>query len=120
MTKFHRYTTREPQEGNEHPTKRRRFSFNRTTVIRAVVGSVVLAAGMGYLFAVTSVSTQGFRIKSLQTHIEELQRENEKMELQIARLQSGEQIRSAAERMKLVDTTSVKYLQPASSLALGE
>lgn len=120
MTKFHRYSTRQPLGVRDDTAQRRRFVFKKPMFVRVVVGGIALAAGFGYLFAVTSVSTQGFRIKTLQTRIEDLQRDNEKLELNIAQLQSGEQIRKAAERMKLVEAANVKYLQPASSLALGQ
>lgn len=89
-------------------------------MIRMLTLGGIIAAALVYLISVTSVSAQGFQITTLQKHIEEAQRENEKMELHIAELQAGATIQEAANRLGLVETRDVTYVETDSAVAFGE
>ncbi|MBI2427073.1 MAG: hypothetical protein HYV34_04460 [Candidatus Kerfeldbacteria bacterium] len=122
MTKFHRYPELPSRKCSRIRTaERNRFRIpGKTKMIRFLTLGGIIAAALVYLISVTSVSAQGFQITTLQKRIEEVQRDNEKMELRVAELQAGATIQEAANRLGLVETRDVTYVEADSAVAFGE
>lgn len=75
-----------------------------------MIGMVVLM-GLAYLIQVNQVSTGGFEIQDLEEKAQELKKENAKLELEAASLESLSTIEEKAQELDLVSTEKVDYLE---------
>lgn len=117
MTKFTRHTINlaRAKEKKEKTTKRFRFVALNLKVV--IIGMVILT-GFAYLVQVNKVSTTGFEIQELEQKAGELKKENAKLELEAARLESLNTIEERVQKLNLVSTEKVDYLEiPDSQLA---
>ncbi|MDD5566856.1 MAG: hypothetical protein PHH01_01550 [Patescibacteria group bacterium] len=73
---------------------------------------LIIVLGLAYLVQVNRTATSGFAIDSLNKDIKDLQESSQKMELQVADLQSLQKIQAATERLQLVARTKLEYLEP--------
>lgn len=96
------------------PTLReKRKSLQRmfvSTTFRTVLLGVILLFGMLYLFKINTVSAQGFVISDLETRIVELERENKKLDVQIASYRSVQSIESRLNGVGLVSAGELQYV----------
>lgn len=72
---------------------------------------IAIVLGSLYLFQVNRTATSGFAVKDLNTQITELKESHQKLELQVADLQSLQQIQSATKRLELIARTKLEYVQ---------
>lgn len=117
MTKFTRHTINlaRGKEKTEKANKRSRFV---TLNLKVVICGMVVLMGLTYLVQVNKVSTSGFAIQDLEQRVKELKKENAKLELEAARLESLNTIEERVQKLNLVSVEKVDYLEiPDSQLA---
>jgi len=94
-----------------------RWFLSTTCRTLLLVGVVVLS--VLYLLKVNTVSTQGFVINDLENSIVELERENKKLDVQIASHRSMKSIEDRLKGMTLVAVEDMQYVTPVgTSVAL--
>ncbi|MDD2656962.1 MAG: FtsL-like putative cell division protein [Patescibacteria group bacterium] len=82
-----------------------------STSFRVSVGIFVLVFGVLYILQTTSVSTKGYMISDLERQVAKLEYENRKMDVQIAKLKSMQNLQDRIAKTDLVYVTNVDYLQ---------
>lgn len=110
MTKFTRHTINlaRVKEKKEKANKRSRLI---TLNLQAVIIGMVVLMGFTYLVQVNRVSTSGFEIQELEQRVKGLKKENSKLELEAARLESLNAIAERVQELNLVSTEKVDYLE---------
>lgn len=120
MTKFTRYTVNREKQKFQKESIWKKFKIGAIS-IRMVIFGLIILVGFVYLVQINRVSTGGFEIKELSQRMEELKKENKKLELEAAQLQSLKTIKAASEELELVGVSRVDYVTiPPSAVALGE
>ena len=86
-----------------------------STTCRGLVLALIFVFGLLYLFKVNTVSTQGFVISDLESKIEQLERENKRLDVQIASGRSMKSIETRLEGMNLVVAADMQYVTPVGT-----
>ncbi len=85
--------------------------FRSRSAVNLLFLVIAIVLGSLYLFQVNRTATSGFAVKDLNTQITELKESHQKLELQVADLQSLQQIQSATKRLELIARTKLEYVQ---------
>lgn len=109
MTKFTRIT-QSRRKLLKPPKFLGRFKLNKERISISIF-LALLILGFVYLALINNVSTGGFELKRLEQRVEVLKEENEKLELEVAKLQSMNVIARASAQLELVETEKVEYLE---------
>jgi len=114
MTKFLR---RQQQKRERVFFQERREGKERfhTVGLNVLLLALLVFAGLSYLYYVNRTATGGFDIKGLENRIEVLQKDNKKLEIQAAQLQSLTTLEGASQSLQMVATTAIEYLPAVSS-----
>jgi len=89
--------------------------FNRKMVI-SLMTLATLILGFFYLTQTNLTATKGYQIKSLEKELAQLQEDNKKLNLDYVSLQSIDNVRKEAEKLKLVPTTEIESLTLGDSI----
>jgi cell division protein FtsL len=94
-----------------HGIKRGRFEMNRRTIVYclAVVALLVLIATL-YLMLVSQTAARGRRIEQLREELVWLKKENEQLEVEIAKASSISRLRSRAIELGFAPAEQVEFL----------
>lgn len=76
---------------------------------------LIAFSGILYLYLINQTATGGFDIKGIETRIEELAKDNKRLELKTAELQSLTNIEKASAKLEMVATTTIDYLPAVGS-----
>jgi len=82
--------------------------------------TLVLVAGVGYMFQVNNLSTQGYVIHTLQNQVDSLQQQNQQIESAVASFQSMASIEGRLKNTNMVPVTSISYLAAESQTAMAK
>lgn len=87
----------------------------KQVVKEAGFGTVILMAMtflllVGYILQVNKASTAGYAMRDLDRSIEHLQLENQRLNMQVARLQSVDSVTTRIQMLGLRPITDVKYI----------
>lgn len=82
-------------------------SVNWFTIL--VVG-VTMVLGMLYIWQVNITATRGFTMRDLDQDIEELVQENERLQVQITKLQSVDSVATRIQMLGLLDISDIEYM----------
>lgn len=74
--------------------------------------------GALYLFQVNSIATKGYEIRDLESRINELHKENKKMEIREVELRSMYNIEKASQDLNLVNSKEVTYIEINGPVAM--
>lgn len=110
MTKFTRHTIKLEKAAEKKEKATKRFRFVSLNLKLVIIGMAILM-GFTYLVQVNKVSTTGFEIQELEQRAAELKKENTKLELEAARLESLANIEQKVQELNLVSTEKVDYLE---------
>ena len=111
MTKFLRFCQINNQKHttpNQTNWLRRLFS-HRPLVTLCLFGLIVIL-GICYLWQINVTATSGFAVKDLNYQLSQMQESEQKLQLQIADLQSLQRIQLATDRLKLNAKTRLQYI----------
>lgn len=78
--------------------------------------SLAGGAGFFYLRGTNDIAIQGYRMKALETRLEQLREENRALQNDIAELESLEYIRERVSELSLVPAEKVEYLSTTASV----
>lgn len=98
-----------------HGIKRGRFEMDRRIVLclaMLVVALTVIAAS--YLMLVSRIAARGRHIEQLQTRLFELQRENEQLEVELARESAVSRLWLRATQLGFQPAEEVEFLSPVA------
>ena len=94
-----------------HGIKRGRFEVDRRTVLYLIASVIVLTlVATLYLLLVSRTAARGRHIQQLQAELFRLQRENEQLEVDIAREGSVARLRERAEALSLAPAEQLEFL----------
>lgn len=79
---------------------------------------LVGALGLLYISQINSVAVAGYTIKETDKKIEELKRKNKELELELARLQSVNNIRNESQRLNMVELSQASFVNPFTAVAV--
>lgn len=80
----------------------------------------IAVLGVSYLWLVNSSATDGFYVSDLQQNVVALEDEYQKLDLELAAVQSAEHIQKQSEGLQLVSTASVEYIDVETAVAFNE
>ncbi|OGI28488.1 MAG: hypothetical protein A2288_00015 [Candidatus Moranbacteria bacterium RIFOXYA12_FULL_44_15] len=80
--------------------------------------SGVIVSGVFYLYQVNDLATKGYDIKEAEVRIQNLERENKKMQIREVELRSMYNIENATEDLDLVSSSKTDYLEADGSVAM--
>lgn len=83
--------------------------------ISVILVALICFVGVGYLYYINQTATGGFDIKGLEKRIENVQKENKRLEIEVANLQSLSNIEAAGQAMQLVASEHIDYLEAGTS-----
>lgn len=109
MTKF----------GQEKTLREKRQAVKRWffgTSSRIALVACILVFGIMYLMKTSTLATKGYAITDLQKQMNELERENERLQVRIAELGSMTNIEDRLKSMSLVAVDHVEYISPPQSI----
>lgn len=104
------------QRHKVQPGKRSIWQWVQGQRLLLNVGMFILLVGLGigYLLQINTTATSGFAVKDLTTELREIQDGQQKLQLQIADLQSLQKIQASTERLQLVAQTRLEFVNPAA------
>ncbi|MFA6197864.1 MAG: hypothetical protein WC734_01765 [Patescibacteria group bacterium] len=115
MTKFFRFCQVNNQK---HTTPKQagwlRRLLSRRPLVNVLLFGLILVLGICYLWQINVTATSGFAVKDLNAQLSEMQESQQKLQLQIADLQSLQRIQLATERLKLNTPTRLQYINNAA------
>lgn len=74
--------------------------------------------GLLYISQINSVAVAGYTIKEVDKKIEELQRKNKEIELELARLQSVTNIKNESQKLNMVELSQASFINPNTAVAI--
>ncbi|PJA88430.1 MAG: hypothetical protein CO139_03145 [Candidatus Moranbacteria bacterium CG_4_9_14_3_um_filter_36_9] len=115
---FSRAVARKREGGSKLKSVRGgKVNIGLTTYVFVLSGLAFLL-GAVYLYQVNDISTKGFEVREVENKIQDLKKENKKMQIEEVELRSLENIEKAKEELNLVNPVSVSYLEIKSPMAM--
>ncbi len=114
MAKLFRKTLTHQREPATSPIVR--FFQEKMFHVNIILGIAVLLAGMAYLLSMNHSSTKGFEIKGLETRLQTLEEQNQRLELKVTELQSLSMIQEASKTMNMVAASSIEFAPAVGSV----
>ena len=109
---------------NKKRNKRRRTVSQKAKESKFTVSifTVVLicAAGLLYIFQISGVATKGYEIGNYEKMLFELQKENQKMLIEIADLKSMNNLENESKKLSVIDYKNIIYVTSISSAVAME
>jgi len=86
--------------------------------ISFIFTAVIIFSGAFYLYQVNDLVNKGYKVKSLQAQIQNLQEANQKSKIKEVELQSMYNIEKNTQELGLVSSNSISYLEINNSVAM--
>jgi hypothetical protein len=80
--------------------------------------ATIVVAGAFYLYQVNDLATKGYEIKEIESQIQELQKNSQRMKIREVELKSMYNIEKATEDLNLVNPQTVSYLEINGPVAM--
>lgn len=77
---------------------------------RVIIGACLLFSMITYVLLVNAVSVKGFAIFELEKNITALERENQRLQLHVAQLQSSDNLLQHIHRLGMTDQGETEYI----------
>jgi Tfp pilus assembly protein PilN len=113
----------------KHLNKKRNKMRRRTVSQRAkeskftvsIFSAVLIcAAGLLYVFQISGVATKGYEIGNYERELFNLQKENQKMSIEIADLKSMDNLKNESGELNAIDHKDIAYITSISSAVAME
>lgn len=100
-------------------TKSRRFNSFRQLLgkiikFRILIFAFLIISGLAYFWQITSLSVRGFKIKALENSIQQLKKDNQKLELEVTGQEAMLNVEEKVKGLGLVAMEKVEYLTAVS------
>lgn len=86
--------------------------------LMAVLIASILISGAFYLYQVNDLATKGYEIRDIENRIQNLDKENKKMQIKEVELRSMYNIEKSSQELNLVNPANITYLEMESSVAM--
>ncbi|PIR76033.1 MAG: hypothetical protein COU32_04310 [Candidatus Magasanikbacteria bacterium CG10_big_fil_rev_8_21_14_0_10_42_10] len=86
-----------------------------STTFRSMLLVAIVIFGVLYLFKINTVSTQGFVISDLQDQVTQLERENKRLDVEVASHRSMNSIEGRLSGTNLVAVGDMQYVTPVGT-----
>ncbi|MFH1536408.1 MAG: hypothetical protein ABID45_00305 [Patescibacteria group bacterium] len=93
---------------------------NKSKGINILIVVLIIGFGILYIGTVNTTADLGFEVDDLKNRAQQLAKDNQKLELEIAADTSMQNIKRASEDLDLVQISEAQYISEASAMALGE
>ncbi len=93
-------------------------SLKQIPWLRVFLIAVTLTLGALYIWQVNVASTRGYVVRDLQDQIEQLRRDDERLKMEVAKLQSVDSVTTRMQMLGLVKIDQVKFISGDSSVAM--
>lgn len=102
--------------------REKKVDINVRKVVRCNIGILltVLVLGVWYLAQINILATKGYAMKGLEKQIASLEKEHKKLELQIAKDSSMESLKGHIDRLQLVRSDRIEYLETQHGVAVAK
>lgn len=87
---------------------------------RIVLSLVVVFCGVGYIFQVSSTAVSGYEINGLQNQSDDLKKEIQKLQVEIADYSSLNSVQKRATNLGMVAMGDIKYKTVESNVAMAQ
>lgn len=94
------------------------FAVSDSRLLRALLIGATLALGVLYIWQVNVSMAHGYVMSQIQKDIDSKKIENEKLLLEVARLQSIDSVTTRMQMLGLVKLDNIEYVNADSSVAL--
>ena len=88
--------------------------------VSAFATVLICAVGLLYIFQISGVATKGYEITNYEKTLFSLQRENQKMLIEIADLKSMDNLENEFEKLSAIDYKNIIYITSISSAVAME
>lgn len=78
----------------------------------------ICACGASYLYQVNDIATKGYEVRELENKIQDLNKENKKMEIKEVELRSMYNIEKSAQDLNLVNSGEITYVEINGPVAM--
>ena len=95
---------------NLHQQKVKLHKYFVSTACRGILACFVIVFGVMYVIQTSAISTTGYDMRDLEKKITELERENQRVEYDIAKYRSMESIQARLAGMNMVPAGDVQYV----------
>lgn len=82
--------------------------------------ALICVAGLLYVFQISGVATKGYEIENYEKTLSELERENQKMLIEVADLKSMNNLENESEKLSAIDRGDIAYITSISSAVAME
>ena len=107
---------------NRKPAKERTFVAGSAQINLVSLAFVMIIGtfmcGAIYLYQVNSIATKGYEVRDLESQIQDLNKENKKMEIHEVELRSMYNIEKASQDLNLVNSDAVTYVELNGPVAM--
>ncbi len=93
--------------------------FESTYWLKILLFVATLIIGCLYIWQVNITATRGFAMRDLEEQIEILTMENQRLDMEVARLQSVDSVTARVQMLGLKKLTDVIYVNAISSVAVN-
>lgn len=99
--------------------KTMRSSFFRLNFWRIALALATVTLGVLYIWQVNVAATRGFSMRDLERDIEELQLDNDRLQMDVAHLQSTQSVTTRMKMLGLTQVSSIEYVTSNGSVAIN-
>ena len=115
MSPYQHRTKIKHERKRSNPLKR----FLKPEILNIVIIGLIVVMGMSYLVEVNRATTKGYKIRDLERQINQLEESTQKVEMEIAELQSLDSIEQREEKLGMVPVDRIEYVKvPGTSVAV--
>lgn len=86
-----------------------------STSCRVTLIALIVVCGLLFVVQISSVSTKGFEISDLEKSVQELERDNQKLEVQISEYRSMQSIQARLQDMDMIASADIEYIMPVGT-----
>jgi cell division protein FtsB len=102
----------------EHQVKTKVAALKQIPWFRVFLLAVTLLLGALYIWQVNVSATRGYVVRDLQDEIEQLRRDDERLKIEVAKLQSVDSVTTRMQMLGLVKIDQIRYLTGDFSVAM--
>jgi len=115
MSPFQHRTKIKHERKRSNPLKK----FLKPEILNGVILAMIVVVGVSYLVEVNRATTKGYKIRDLERQIQGLEESAQKVEMEIAELQSLDSIEERVEKLGMVPVDRIEYVKvPGATVAV--
>ena len=93
-------------------------NFNHFSIVRVLLVTITVMLTILYIWQVSVSSTRGYAVRDLQNQIDQLHRDDERLKMEVAKLQSVDSVTTRMQMLGLVKISDIHYLNSDTSVAM--